>query len=157
MKFLQMVQTSFFKNLRAEDLKKSFKLTSTIFTRMHSTSPPSITPMFLLTYKYDAKDETELANRRSVIRPLHLEHAQKAKESGKLYLGGASLPISENSENSNDGITGVLIFRNSSLQDVENFAKTDPYVTNKAMHGIPLVKSYTIRSWNVVIKPDTLV
>ena len=128
---------------------------STIFTRMHSTSPPSITPMFLLTYKYDAKDETELANRRSVIRPLHLVHAQKAKESGKLYLGGASLPIS--SENSNDGITGVLIFRNSTLQDVENFAKTDPYVTKKATHGIPLVKSYTIRSWNVVIKPDTLV
>ena len=111
--------------------------------------------MFLLTYKYDAKDETELANRRSLIRPLHLVHAQKAKESGKLFLGGAALPIS--SEKSHDGITGVLIFRNCTLQDVEIFAKTDPYVTNKATHGIPLVTSYTIRSWSVVIKPDSLV
>ena len=121
-----------------------------------STTPIVPTPMFLLTYKYDARDETELAVRRASIRPLHLAHAQAAQKAGKLFLGGASLPVSNTQHQESDDITGVLVFRNCTLDYVEEFAKTDPYFTKPASHGKPLTRSYSIRSWNVVVKPESM-
>jgi len=121
------------------------------------SSTPVPTPMFLLTYKYDARDETELAVRRASIRPLHLAHAQAAQKAGKLFLGGASLPVlSSSTQHQEDDITGVLVFRNCTLDYVEEFAKTDPYFTKPASHGKPLTRSYSIRTWSVVVKPESM-
>ena len=142
--------------------RSSFQRVTKSFCRSSSfstSSPPQPTSMFLLTYKYDARDETELAVRRASIRPFHLEHAMKAQKAGKLFLGGASLPVISSNGNGNgnkEDITGVLVFRNCSLEEVEEFAANDPYVVKAASHGKPLAKSFTIRTWNVVIKPESI-
>jgi uncharacterized protein YciI len=57
-------------------------------------------------------------------------------ERGELVLGGAL-------ENPVDG--AVLLFRGSSPEVAETFAKTDPYVLNG------LVSSWRVREWATVV------
>ncbi len=77
----------------------------------------------------------DYVSRRAEFRIAHLERAWKASERGELLLGGAlANPV--------DG--AVLLFWGESPKVAEEFAKTDPYVTN----GI--VKRWYVREWTTV-------
>lgn len=83
---------------------------------------------------YDVVDD--YIERRAPLRPAHLAHAQAFVERGDLVLGGALA-------NPPDG--AVLLFRGDSLAAVEEFARTDPYVTGG------LVRSWRVREWATVV------
>jgi uncharacterized protein YciI len=73
--------------------------------------------------------------RRAEFRSAHLELAWKASERGELVLAGAlANPID----------SALLLFKGDSPTIAENFAKSDPYVTN----GI--VKRWYVREWTTV-------
>ena len=59
----------------------------------------------------------EMLERRTPVRPLHLEHASRAKENGLLLFGGAV---------GDPPNAGVIVFRDA-LAEVEEFARNDPY------------------------------
>ena len=83
---------------------------------------------------YDIVDD--YAERRLPFRAAHLAHAGKAVARGELVLGGAlANPI--------DGT--VLLFKGSSPDAAEAFAKNDPYVTNG------LVTNWRVREWTTVV------
>jgi uncharacterized protein len=87
---------------------------------------------------YDVVDD--YVERRAQFREAHLKYARQAHERGTLVLGGALA----------DPVDGaVLVFRGSSPNAAEAFAKADPYVTNG------LVKSWRVRKWVTVIGDDT--
>jgi uncharacterized protein len=73
--------------------------------------------------------------RRTALRENHLALARAAHERGELLLAGA-LP---------DPYNRALLIWTAPREVVERFAAEDPYV----VHG--LVRSWTIRDWNVVI------
>jgi len=78
-------------------------------------------------------------SRRAQFREAHLEKAWKASEGGKLVLAGAlANPV--------DG--AVLLFKGDSPEVAEQFARTDPYVTNG------LVKRWYVREWTTVAGAD---
>jgi uncharacterized protein YciI len=73
--------------------------------------------------------------RRAELRDLHLGLAWKASDRGELVLGGAlANPV--------DG--AVLLFKGTSPEVAERFAKADPYVANG------LVKRWYVREWTTV-------
>ncbi len=77
--------------------------------------------------------------RRAQFRDAHLKKAWEASARGELVLGGAlANPV--------DG--AVLLFKGDSPAVAENFAKTDPYVTNGA------VKRWYVREWTTVAGED---
>ncbi len=83
---------------------------------------------------YDYVDD--VLERRVPWREEHLSLARKAHERGELLYGGALAdPVDQ----------AVLVFKVDDPSKIENFVKTDPYVTD----GI--VKQWRIRPWNVVI------
>jgi uncharacterized protein YciI len=83
---------------------------------------------------YDVVDD--YVARRTQYRSLHLKHARRAYERGDLVLAGAlAEPV--------DG--AVLVFRGSSPEVAEEFAKNDPYVING------LVTAWRVRKWMTVI------
>jgi uncharacterized protein YciI len=76
------------------------------------------------------------AEKRTPFRAAHLAYAQKAVASGDLVLGGAfANPI--------DGT--MLLFKSSSPDAAEHFAKNDPYVING------LVTKWRVREWTTVV------
>ena len=78
----------------------------------------------------------DYAERRQPFRAAHLQHARNAVARGELVLGGALA----------DPIDGaVLLFRGDSSAAAEQFAKTDPYVTN----GV--VQRWHVREWTTVV------
>jgi uncharacterized protein YciI len=86
---------------------------------------------------YDVIDD--YAERRLPFRTAHLKFARKAVERGELVLGGALA----------DPVDGaVLLFRGSSPEVAERFAKADPYVTNG------LVTRWYVREWTTVVGPE---
>jgi uncharacterized protein YciI len=85
----------------------------------------------LLQYRY----VDNMLERRGPVRPLHLKYATPFAENGKLVLGGAFPPEVKD---------GHLVFK-ASRQEVEEFARNDPYVTNK------LVEDWKVREWTVVL------
>ena len=81
----------------------------------------------------------DYAERRQPFRAAHLQHARNAVARGELVLGGALA----------DPIDGaVLLFRGDSSAAAEQFAKTDPYVTN----GV--VQRWHVREWTTVVGND---
>jgi uncharacterized protein YciI len=74
-------------------------------------------------------------DRRSALRDEHLALARAAHERGELLLAGG-LP---------DPYDRAVLVWTAPREVVERFAGSDPYV----VHG--LVRSWTIREWNVVI------
>jgi uncharacterized protein YciI len=83
---------------------------------------------------YDVVDN--YAERRTPFRRDHLAHAKAAVARGDLVLGGAlANPV--------DGT--VLLFKGSSPEVAESFAKGDPYVTNG------LVTRWRVREWTTVV------
>lgn len=86
---------------------------------------------------YDVVDD--YVARRTQFREAHLKLARQAHERGELVLGGALA----------DPVDGaVLVFRASSPEVAEAFAKADPYVLNG------LVKAWRVRKWATVIGGD---
>jgi uncharacterized protein YciI len=92
---------------------------------------PRIEPYTVLFYKY----LPDILEKRTAFRTAHLQYAAKSKKEGRLLLGGAFQPVSDGA---------MLLFKGDCAQYVENFAKHDPYVTNK------LVVSYEIKPWSSV-------
>jgi uncharacterized protein YciI len=74
--------------------------------------------------------------RRAQFREKHLQLAKEANRRGELILAGALA----------DPVDGaLLVFRASDRAIVEDFARSDPYVTNG------LVSRWEIRAWAVVV------
>lgn len=85
---------------------------------------------------YDVVDD--YVTRRVPLRAAHIGHAREAVARGEMVLGGALA-------NPPDG--AVLLFRGSSPEAAEQFAKNDPYVLNG------LVKKWWVREWTTVLGP----
>lgn len=83
---------------------------------------------------YDVVDD--YVNRRAPFRGAHLALAREAVARGELVLGGALA-------NPHDG--AVLLFRGSSPEVAETFARQDPYVRNG------LVTRWYVREWTTVV------
>lgn len=82
---------------------------------------------------------SDYVERRGEFRGVHLAHAWRAKERGDLVLAGAlANPV--------DGT--VLLFEGNSREAAEEFARTDPYVTNG------LVTRWWVRDWTTVVGDD---
>lgn len=74
--------------------------------------------------------------RRPAFREVHLQHAERARARGELVLAGAlAEPVDQ----------AVLLFRGSSPEVAESFAKNDPYVING------LVDRWEVRPWTTVV------
>jgi uncharacterized protein YciI len=82
---------------------------------------------------YDVLDD--YLARRQPLRAEHLALAERHRAEGKLLLAGAFDPP--------DG--ALLVFRCERREDVEAFAREDPYVRNG------LVTRWTVKPWTVVI------
>lgn len=92
----------------------------------------STLPYALLEYSY-TKDILE---KRGPFREAHLAGAKKKLEAGKLVMGGAV----------GDPVSGaVFIFKNISLQEIEEFVQNDPYVANG------LVTNWSTKPYTVVV------
>jgi uncharacterized protein YciI len=78
------------------------------------------------------------ADRRMAYREAHLKRVREAHDRGELMMAGAV-------GDPPDG--ALLVFRSESAAVAEEFARTDPYVTEG------LVTDWRVRPWNVVIGP----
>ncbi len=85
---------------------------------------------------YDVVDD--YVTRRVPLRAAHIGHARESVARGEMVLGGALA-------NPPDG--AVLLFRGSSPEAAEQFARNDPYVLNG------LVKKWWVREWTTVLGP----
>jgi len=88
--------------------------------------------MFLLEYDL----VTDYLERRAEFREAHLALATDAAQRGELVLGGA---LADNPDRA------LLVWRVADPAVVEEFVRVDPYVING------LVRSWSIRPWNVVV------
>jgi uncharacterized protein len=74
--------------------------------------------------------------RRAPHREAHLDGLRVEREAGRVVMAGAL----------GDPAHGaVIVFRGVSPEDVEAFARTDPYLE------AGLVKQWRVEAWNVVI------
>ncbi len=87
-----------------------------------------------LALQYDLVDD--YLDRRPEFRDEHLGLARAAHERGDLALAGAF---------NNPPDHALLVWSTVDRSVVEAFAEADPYVRNG------LVRSWTVREWNVVI------
>ena len=88
--------------------------------------------MFLLEYDL----VTDYIERRAEFREAHLALATEAAERGQLVLGGALADPTDRA---------VLVWRVADRAIIDEFVRGDPYVING------LVRSWSIRPWNVVV------
>ena len=87
---------------------------------------------FLLFYEAGS----DYLERRPQFRSNHLRHAWAAADRGELIVAGAFA----------DPIDGaVLMFRGENVSVADDFARTDPYVTNG------LVAAWRVREWTTVV------
>ena len=88
----------------------------------------------MLALFYDLVDD--YLERRTALREEHLALAREARERGELLLAGAmSDPYDQ----------ALLVWSTDDVRIVEAFVEADPYVVNG------LVKSWRVRTWNVVV------
>ena len=87
-----------------------------------------------LALQYDLVDD--YLERRGEFRDEHLGLARAAHERGELALAGAFTDPADQA---------LLVWSTEDRSLVEAFAEADPYVRNG------LVRSWTVREWNVVI------
>jgi len=86
---------------------------------------------------YDVGDD--YVARRAEFRAAHLQKGWQAHDRGELVLGGALA----------DPVDGaVLLFKADSRAVVEEFARSDPYVTSG------LVTRWRVREWTTVVGQD---
>lgn len=82
-----------------------------------------------------------MLERRKPHRPAHFEYVKPFVEQGVLVFGGPLIPEVDK---------GILVFKAADKKQVEDFAKSDPYVTNG------LVETYSVREWLVVVGNELL-
>lgn len=87
---------------------------------------------YALFYEYVA----DVLERRAPHREAHLELARRWKEDGTLVAGGAL---------GDPPHGGLLVFSVDDPQEVERFAREDPYVANGIVTG------WRVEPWNVVV------
>jgi uncharacterized protein len=92
-------------------------------------------PHWMLTY--DLVDD--YLERRTPLRPEHLDLAQAAHERGELVMAGALADPADRA---------VFVFHTDDAGPAEAFAQADPYVREG------LVRGWTVRPWTVVIGGD---
>ena len=78
----------------------------------------------------------DYVRRRAPFRAAHIGYARQAVARGELVLGGAFA-------NPPDG--AVLLFRGTSPEVAESFARNDPYVVNG------LITRWYVREWTTVV------
>ena len=83
----------------------------------------------------------DFAERRLPVREVHLVHLHDAHARGLLQFSG---PLGDPPDGA------LLICRAESMEQVEAFAQTDPYVVQG------LVTGWRVRSWTIVIAPESL-
>ena len=88
--------------------------------------------MFLLEYDL----VTDYIERRAEFREAHLTLATEAAQRGELVLGGALADRPDRA---------LLVWRVGDRAIIDEFVRADPYVING------LVRSWSIRPWNVVV------
>ena len=88
--------------------------------------------MFLLEYDL----VTDYIERRAEFREAHLALATEAAQRGQLVLGGA---LADHPDRA------LLVWRVADRAIIDEFVRGDPYVING------LVRSWSIRPWNVVV------
>ena len=93
---------------------------------------------FLLIYTY-APDYME---KRTAVRPAHLELARASVARDELQLGGA-VP-------QDDPPFGLLLFKAETASVAEDFARADPYVSR----GV--VTAWRVREWITVVGEGAL-
>ncbi len=81
---------------------------------------------------YDTVDN--FAERKQPYRQAHLGCVDEAYRAGRLVLAGALQPAG-----------ALIVFRTDTVKEVEEFAKTDPYVANG------LVSNWRVHEWSVVV------
>ena len=74
--------------------------------------------------------------KRAALRSAHLAHVREAFERGELVLAGA---LAEPTDGA------VVVFRGTSPEPAERFARADPYVLNG------LVTNWTVKPWRTVV------
>ncbi len=83
---------------------------------------------------YDVVDD--YVDRRVPLRAAHLAHARAAVGRGELVLGGALADPPDQA---------ILLFRGTTPEAAEAFARADPYVING------LVRHWRVRTWTTVV------
>jgi uncharacterized protein YciI len=78
-------------------------------------------------------------SRRAPYREEHLQLAREAHRRGELFMAGAFTEPADRA---------LLVFRAAGRSQVEEFARSDPYVTSG------LVTRWEVRPWAVVIGGD---
>jgi hypothetical protein len=89
----------------------------------------------VLFYEYVA----DYLERRGDLRDAHFALAQPLIERGEMFLGGAFADPADGA---------MIVFSGDSPAIAENFAKSDPYVTNG------LVTRWWVREWTTVVGKD---
>ncbi|CAF0740885.1 unnamed protein product [Adineta steineri] len=103
-----------------------------------TSSAGTITPkLHVLQYEYVC----DVVEKRKPHREAHLSFIGKQVENGNVLLGGAV---------SSPPTSALIIFRNLSSNEIEQFAKQDPYVIN----GI--VTKYTVKPYMAVVGDNLL-
>ena len=87
-----------------------------------------------------AKDFPNGLENRMKNRPIHLENALLAKESGFLLLGGATV----NDSGEMDG--SFMLFESQSKKEVDDYLEKDIYVKNKVW------KSWSVKEFKMAAK-----
>lgn len=108
------------------NLMKSFSTTTS------TTTPTPGTKIFTLQYFF----VPNMPERRAPFRQAHLKYLNDLVSEGKFIAGGAYQPTCEE---------GLLVYRSQTKEEVEQYAKNDPYYLNN------LVVDYKINEWNVVV------
>jgi uncharacterized protein YciI len=90
---------------------------------------------YVLFYEY----VPDYLERRGAFRDAHFALAQPLIERGEMFLGGAFADPADGA---------MIVFSGDSPAIAENFAKSDPYVTNG------LVTRWWVREWTTVVGKD---
>ena len=92
---------------------------------------------FLLFYEYGA----DYMEKRGDLRDPHMAHLKDAAKEGSLEFGGACM---------DEEPLAVVLFKTDSRQLVEDFARSDPYVTSG------LCKRWNVREYFMVDRATLL-
>ena len=90
---------------------------------------------YILFYEY----ATDYLERRGEFRDQHISLAKASIDRGEFFLGGAFAEPADGA---------AIVFKGSSSEVAESFAKADPYVING------LVTNWYVREWTTVAGKD---
>lgn len=113
-------------------LPRALSSTAASLTRSFSSSTSPTSKLFTLHYFF----VSNMPEKRQPHRASHLAYLTNLHNEGKLVAGGAYMPACEE---------GLLIYRAEKKEEVEAFARADPYFLND------LVTDFKVNEWFVPI------